>query len=56
MAELKMDYFYISMHDIMRMHILDSITDTMENTSDHLFIVEFVLSDVVKKGSIFSIL
>ena len=51
-----MNYFYISMHDIMGMHVLNGITDAVENPSNQLFIVELVVPYVIEKSSIFSIL
>lgn len=38
------------------MHVVNSITDTYKNASDHSFVLEAMVANVVKQCPIFSIL
>ena len=49
-------YLDISMHYIHRVHVANGITDTVEDSTNHAFVFESMLSDEVEEGPILCIL
>lgn len=44
------------MHNILRVHVINGFTNTLEDALDHALILEPIFTDIVKQGSILGIL
>ena len=56
MAEYRQVYFDVSVHYVFGVHVINSIANAHENTSNHALIFKCIVAYAVEQSSILSIL